>query len=107
MGLIICGPRWKGQRPDGQKCIVQTDTWTKKQWNKNNLDKTYFGLHEMWTKNKGTKNHLAKTCMGAKSKWTKRFWTNDFGQKCIGPSWPRTKMFWMKSMWPNITQDIM
>ena len=36
-GTIICGPRWKGQRPDGQKCLLQTDTfghnlhWTK--WN--------------------------------------------------------------------------
>ena len=42
MGLIICGPRWKGQRPDGQKCIVQTDTWTKKAVDKNHLD--------IWTK---------------------------------------------------------
>ena len=25
-GTIIWEPRWKGQRPDGQKCIAQTDT---------------------------------------------------------------------------------
>ena len=29
-----------------------------------------------------------------------------FGLKRIGPSWPRTKMFWTKSIWQNVIQDI-
>ena len=46
------------------------------------------------------------TSIGAYSMGTKRFWTKTFGQNSIGPSWPRTKMFWMQSIWLNVIYDI-
>ena len=68
----------------------------------NPWDKTYIGLNKMWTKNNGTKIIWTKLAWKQRVSGLKDFGRKMFGQKSIGPSWPRIKMFWTKSVWPNI-----
>ena len=83
MGLIICGPRWKGQRPDGQKCIVQTDTWTKKRWTKIIWTKLTLDYMKCGLRIKGQKKIWPKLPWEQRVSGLKDFGPKIFGQKCI------------------------
>ena len=52
----------------------------------------------MWTKNNGTKIIWTKLAWEQRVSGLKDIGLKIFGQECIGPSWPRTKMFWTKSI---------
>ena len=107
-GLIICGPRWKGQRPDGQNALyklihnMDQKAMDENPLDENHWDKTYIELNKMWTKNNGTKIIWTKLAWEQRVSGPKDFGRIIFGQKSIGPSWPRTEIIWTKSVWPNI-----